>query len=111
MHVLLTVTILDLNIPIDSTLINIAFIDIFQKHEVHLKLIFRFHTKKLLINEQTELRFSCSPVTTNITQISMLAEEKDLELETVEPEFHTLSWLHKSAPCFPINGSKVRFLT
>ncbi|XP_034180645.1 phosphatidylglycerophosphate synthase 1 [Osmia lignaria lignaria] len=79
-------------------------------HSLIAKNLKRFHTKKLLINEQTELRFSCSPVTTNITQISMLAEEKDLELETVEPEFHTLSWLHKSAPCFPINGSKIKII-
>lgn len=37
----------------------------------------------------------------------MTAEEKDLEFETVHTELHTLTWLHKNAPCFALRGSEV----
>ncbi|KOC69434.1 CDP-diacylglycerol--glycerol-3-phosphate 3-phosphatidyltransferase, mitochondrial [Habropoda laboriosa] len=40
----------------------------------------------------------------------MVAEEKDLESETVQFEEHTLTWLHKSSPCFPMNGSKIKII-
>lgn len=43
----------------------------------------------------------------NITSITVTDEEKDLEYETIQSEFCTLTWLYKSAPCFPVNGSKV----
>lgn len=79
-------------------------------HSLIGKNLKRFHTKKLLINDQGESRLSCLPVITNITQISMLAEERDLEVETAQPEFHLLSWLYKSAPCFPVNGSKIKII-
>lgn len=37
----------------------------------------------------------------------MTAEEKDIEFETIQSEFYTLTWLYKNAPCFALNGSKV----
>lgn len=37
----------------------------------------------------------------------MTVEEKDLEFETVHTELHTLTWLHKNAPCFALRGSEV----
>ncbi|XP_017884472.1 CDP-diacylglycerol--glycerol-3-phosphate 3-phosphatidyltransferase, mitochondrial isoform X2 [Ceratina calcarata] len=72
-----------------------------------LKTIKRFCTKKL--SSQTELKFSCSSVVRDIAPITMVAEEKDVDYETVHPE-HTLTWLHKSAPCFAINGSKIKII-
>lgn len=68
---------------------------------------FRFHTKKLLISNQIELKFSCSSIIKNITSITMTTEEKDLEFETIHSELHTLTWLHKNTPCFTLRGSEV----
>lgn len=76
-------------------------------HSLIGKNLKRFRTEKLLMNDIRELKFSCSSV---ITNISMLAEEKELEVETVQPEVNVLSWLYKSAPCFPINGSKIKII-
>ncbi|XP_043523660.1 CDP-diacylglycerol--glycerol-3-phosphate 3-phosphatidyltransferase, mitochondrial isoform X2 [Frieseomelitta varia] len=81
-------------------------------HSVILKTVKRFHTRKLLISIQPELKFSSSPISKNITSITMTMtdEEKDLKLETIQSEFCTLTWLYKSAPCFPVNGSKIKII-
>lgn len=74
-----------------------------------LKWNFRFQIRKLLINSKTELKSSYigSFAKRHITQIAMIDEEKDFEVEIMQSELHTLSWLHKVAPCFPVHGSKV----
>ncbi|XP_076234399.1 phosphatidylglycerophosphate synthase 1 isoform X2 [Calliopsis andreniformis] len=59
-------------------------------HTVILKTLKRFRTGNLLI--------------------AMLDEEKISEAETIQPELYALSWLHKAAPCFPINGSKIKII-
>ncbi|CAK9802029.1 CDP-diacylglycerol--glycerol-3-phosphate 3-phosphatidyltransferase, mitochondrial [Anthophora plagiata] len=79
-------------------------------HSLILKTVKRLHTRKLFITNQTELKFSSLSVVKNVTQITMVAEEKDLDSETVQSELHTLTWLYKSSPCFPINGSKIKII-
>ncbi|XP_053980299.1 CDP-diacylglycerol--glycerol-3-phosphate 3-phosphatidyltransferase, mitochondrial isoform X2 [Hylaeus volcanicus] len=72
----------------------------------------RFHTRKPLMYSQTELKSICinSIATRSISQIAMVDEEKDFEVEIMQSELHTLSWLYKAAPCFPINGSKIKII-
>ncbi|XP_068984049.1 CDP-diacylglycerol--glycerol-3-phosphate 3-phosphatidyltransferase, mitochondrial [Bombus flavifrons] len=79
-------------------------------HNVILKAAKRFHIRKLFISGQSELKFSFSPVVNDITSITMTAEEKDIEFETIQSEFYTLTWLYKNAPCFAINGSKIKVI-
>ncbi|XP_076764938.1 CDP-diacylglycerol--glycerol-3-phosphate 3-phosphatidyltransferase, mitochondrial-like isoform X1 [Xylocopa sonorina] len=75
-----------------------------------LKTAKRFYTRKTLASSQTELKFSSSCVAKDIIPVTMTAEEKDLDLEIAHPEHHTLTWLHKSAPCFATNGSKIKII-
>ncbi|KZC05620.1 CDP-diacylglycerol--glycerol-3-phosphate 3-phosphatidyltransferase, mitochondrial [Dufourea novaeangliae] len=64
------------------------------------------------MTSQTELKctYIGSSVIRNITQIAMLDEEKVFAVDMVQPELHTLSWLYKAAPCFPVNGSKIKII-
>lgn len=66
-----------------------------------------------MTNSQAELIsfHKGSYVIRNITEIAMLEEEKVFEVETMQPELYSLSWLNKVAPCFPVNGSKVNMET
>lgn len=79
-------------------------------HNLIPKTVKWFHTKKLLISNQIELKFSCSSIIKNITSITMTTEEKDLEFETIHSELHTLTWLHKNTPCFTLRGSEVKII-
>lgn len=38
---------------------------------------------------------------------AILDDEKITEFETVRVENGSLAWLHKAAPAFPVDGSKV----
>ncbi|XP_031837297.1 phosphatidylglycerophosphate synthase 1 isoform X2 [Nomia melanderi] len=81
-------------------------------HGVICKALKRFHSKKLLMNNHTDFKSSYKAlfVTKNITQIAILDEEKVFNIDMVKPELHTLSWLYKAAPCFPVNGSKIKII-
>ena len=81
-------------------------------HSVILKTLKRFRARKLFMSSQTELKsFYIGPsVIRNIVQIAMLDDEKVLDVNTVQSELQALSWLHKAAPCFPVNGSKIRII-
>lgn len=46
----------------------------------------------------------------NRAQITVLQEDKLLEVEMLHPKVENLCWLHKVAPGFPINGSKVKLM-
>ncbi|XP_076171608.1 phosphatidylglycerophosphate synthase 1 isoform X2 [Ptiloglossa arizonensis] len=81
-------------------------------HSVIFQNLKRFQIRKLLINSKTELKSSYigSFAKRHITQIAMIDEEKDFEVEIMQSELHTLSWLHKVAPCFPVHGSKIKII-
>ncbi|XP_043247951.1 CDP-diacylglycerol--glycerol-3-phosphate 3-phosphatidyltransferase, mitochondrial [Colletes gigas] len=81
-------------------------------HSAIFKNLKRFHTRKLLISSQTELKssYTNSSVMRNITQVALIDEEKIFQVNTMQSELHTLSWLYKTAPCFPINGSKIKII-
>ncbi|KAL2740823.1 hypothetical protein V1478_000964 [Vespula squamosa] len=46
----------------------------------------------------------------NRTQITILQEDKLLEIEMLHSKVDNLCWLHKVAPGFPINGSKITII-
>ncbi|XP_076293454.1 phosphatidylglycerophosphate synthase 1 isoform X2 [Lasioglossum baleicum] len=75
-------------------------------HSVIWTSLKRFPSTKLLISNNTNLKSYNGSLVRNI-QIAMLDEEKIFEVEMAQSEFHTLSWLYKAAPCFPVNASKI----
>ncbi|XP_033336225.2 phosphatidylglycerophosphate synthase 1 isoform X1 [Megalopta genalis] len=80
-------------------------------HSVIWKNFKRFPSKKLLTSNNTDIKIhNESLVKRNIIQIAMLDEEKIFEDEMAQPEFHALSWLYKVAPCFPVDGSKIKII-
>ena len=89
--------------------INALLFEQLLMHSVILKTLKRFRARKLFMSSQTELKsFHIGlSVIRNIAQIAMLDEEKVLDVNAVQSELQALSWLHKAAPCFPVNGSKV----
>lgn len=66
---------------------------------------------KLTYTDQVSLRRNVNlAILRYKVQLTMLDDEKFADVEVISPEINNLSWLHKVAPGFPVNGSKITII-